>query len=593
MTTKPLAEFFFKKQFQVPPYQRDYAWRRENIDDLFDDLTEAMDMGSQHYLGTFILARSEGSAVHQVVDGQQRLTTLTILLDALVDAVDDEKTRIIFESQFIENFGQKKFSVLGVNQQFFDGLLSEKTVLPTSEGQRRLLDAYEWIRQRVAVLKATGQESVVKWLCTIGDLEVMEFVTENQGRAIRMFQSVNDRGVRLSNMDIAKSLLIYYSNRFLSNASSTSGVLDDFIAEQFGAAFRDYSAILQLAGENGFKVKNVDRAAFCEDDILRFHYLAFNAGDDVPFDWAATTAMVLNDFLKVRLKRLRDDPPALHAFIERYVVDVAAFFGTLRELLERTRSDRRIYLLFVVGDLSATLYPLTIRLAQRKLLDAVLPSGKSLLDWIEVADIRVFKLWGTNPQADVYRLTHASENTLPEEIALGLRQLVEKFLPDARMEDKLTNDNLYRNPALPRILTALEEDQRKTEIPLQKLVDLVRQGQTVEHLLPQSPTFGLRNYGFRTGEHYESNINRLGNLTLLERDLNSRCSNQSPEAKVARADLYTDSAYWMTRAIAATHMGRSPVFSLDDINRRGGQLAQRCVELWPSAVEQNPTPQDN
>ena len=59
-----------------------------------------------------------------------------------------------------------------------------------------------------------------------------------------MFQSVNDRGVALAKMDLVKSLLIYYSNRYLDAA------LDDAIAEAFGNAFHSFSRIKRLAGKD-------------------------------------------------------------------------------------------------------------------------------------------------------------------------------------------------------------------------------------------------------------------------------------------------------------------------------------------------------
>lgn len=85
-----------------------------------------------------------------------------------------------------------------------------------------------------------GQEAVRNWLLAISHLEVLEFTEANEGKAIRMFQSVNDRGVPLAKMDIAKSLLIYYSNRFLD------GELDSMVSDSFGEAFRCFSRLKNL-----------------------------------------------------------------------------------------------------------------------------------------------------------------------------------------------------------------------------------------------------------------------------------------------------------------------------------------------------------
>ena len=77
MSTKSIEQFFAGKTFVIPGFQRDYAWSASNVDDLFEDVEEALDAGGGHYLGTFILSQTSTSAPVHVVDGQQRLTTLT------------------------------------------------------------------------------------------------------------------------------------------------------------------------------------------------------------------------------------------------------------------------------------------------------------------------------------------------------------------------------------------------------------------------------------------------------------------------------------------------------------------------------------
>jgi len=586
MSTKTIEQFFTGKILEIPPYQRDYAWNTANIDDLFEDISEAMEMGGGHYLGTFILSRDETSNRFKVVDGQQRLTTLTMLLDAMVDALPDGELKTYYRSTFLRHPIQgPKLSMLGNNQMFFTALLEHTNPLPVSEGQKRMRSAYDWIQQRVREIKTSeGATAIQNWLLNIGALEVLEFIEPNEGKAIRMFQSVNDRGVPLSKMDIAKSLLIYYSNRFLN------GELDHFISDRFGNAFRDYSVIKSLAAEDGYKIRLIDRNKFREDDVFRYHYFAYNAdclGLSAPFDYNATSETVLGVFLKPTLKQLRNDTGKLKALIQDYVDDLANFFQIFRSIIEATRTDKALYLLFVVNDLAATLYPLIIRLAMRNYLREPLASvgNLTLLQMLEIADLRVFKLRGTNPQADILSLTRQATIKSFLEIASDLRRFVVKFMDDGLFESRISQENLYRNPGLLRIFCAVEEKQRldlnKSEFSLTDLVTLVKAGQTVEHILPQEPSFGIRHYGFRSAEEYEDNIHRIGNLTLLESTLNSLCSNQSVEKKVSNEQLYRVSGYQMTQSLAARSAARTPAFSLEDINNRGTNLAKFCVQQWP------------
>ena len=84
--------------FEVPPYQRPYAWEVEQARELLEDLLDAMDnedpSGSAYFLGSIVLIKSPNNPHAQVVDGQQRLTTLTILLSILRDLTTDQKVKL-------------------------------------------------------------------------------------------------------------------------------------------------------------------------------------------------------------------------------------------------------------------------------------------------------------------------------------------------------------------------------------------------------------------------------------------------------------------------------------------------------------------
>ncbi|MCX7693129.1 MAG: DUF262 domain-containing protein [Tepidimonas taiwanensis] len=124
MSTLTLENFFTGKTFVIPSYQRDYAWTERNVDDLFGDVEEAIEVGGNHYLGTFILSQADRSAPVCVVDGQQRLTTLTMLMDALIDVVEDEGIKQYYRNTFIHHpVTGAKFRVLGSNEAFFRDLL--------------------------------------------------------------------------------------------------------------------------------------------------------------------------------------------------------------------------------------------------------------------------------------------------------------------------------------------------------------------------------------------------------------------------------------------------------------------------------------
>lgn len=587
MSTITIENFFTGKTLKIPSYQRDYAWRERNVDDLFADVEEALEAGGGHYLGTFILSQPEKVSPVYVVDGQQRLTTLTLLLDALIQVLEDADVQKHYRNVFIRHpVSGFKFHVLGDNELYFRDLLDGKAVQPTSDGQERLLTAHRWIRQRVHALVQTGGQDVIKrWLQCISQMEVLEFIEPNEGKAIRMFQSVNDRGVPLARMDIVKSLLVYYSNRYLD------AQLDVHIAQQFGSAFRSFSRIKRLAGMPGYKVRQIDREAFREDDVLRYHYLAFDAAPfGVPSggDYSATSDTVLDTFLKPALTSLRADKARLEAFIRAYTDDLTAFFGALEELVEGTRYDTAAYLLWVIQDLSATLYPLIIRLHLKHwTASSSTGDARSLAGIVALVDLRVFKLRGTNPQADIFRITRELDKSTVDKVSDDLLAFCERFMPDQLMRSRLVDDDIYHNPAVQRLLLQEEQDERATvgdaALDLQTLVSLVNAGLTVEHVLPQDPdnSFDIGIYGFSDVNDYDLMKHRLGNLVLLEGSLNSACNNRTVEAKVTAPNLYRASELCSVRGVAASCSQPNMRFDKARLAQRSNNIADRVLGHWP------------
>ena len=355
-----LEVFFTGKRFRIPNYQRDYAWETDNVDDLMDDVIEAIETNTRHYIGTFILSKLDMGDVFNVVDGQQRLTTLIMLFNVAIRELGTDTDAIIYGDKFVKSQkdGLWRLELLNSNKDFFQRLLEGQTLNPQTKSERLLFDAFQRIRTRIIALKNSSQIVAGQLLDAIKQLEAMEFVESDDGKAIRMFQTVNDRGKPLSNAEKAKSLLIYYSNRFLG------GTLDDAINDQFGAIFRHFSEIKSV-GED-FGIETIKQKRFTEDSVMRYHFLAF--ADD-KYDFDATEDYVLTYYLKPTLKDLRVNKEKLEAFIISYVADLNLFFESLANILKRVPASPRYYKLFPILDLSAWLYPLMIRLETRGLLD--------------------------------------------------------------------------------------------------------------------------------------------------------------------------------------------------------------------------------
>jgi len=566
-----LEIFFVGKFFRIPNYQRDYAWVTNNVDDLLEDIIEAIETKTSHYVGTFILSKTDAPNVYNVVDGQQRLTTLVMLFNIAIKELGTPTDLIIYRDKFIRSQRDNswRLELLNSNRTFFYEMLEGKALSSRTKSQALLIEAYNHIEIRIADLKTDNSAIAAQLLEAIQQLEVMEFIESDDGKAIRMFQTVNDRGKPLSNVEKAKSLLIYYSNRFLS------GKLDESINEQFGKIFQSFSEIKTIGELHA--IDTISQKRFSEDSVMRYHFLAY--AEDMN-DFNATENYVLDTYLKSTLKSLREDFSKLESFIQDYVSNLALFFECFVNILRRVPKNCKYYKLFPILDLSARLYPLAIRLETRGLLEFKLTQhkGLTLFDLIEMADVRVYKVRGTDPRSDMSSLAKDAKTLSPDNIASRLVSFIDNFMNDGEFARRL-NLSIYPNVALRYIFTEYGESLRGTDYPIDELLEQNKTTPTIEHVFSQEQTFTFPNFGFGSIEDYHDNVHTLGNLTLLEKSINSQCRNKTPAQKVAD-NLYGKSIFEDAKRISAHVLNRGGPFVKGDVARRTKKIADFCMERW-------------
>src|SRR5690606_25298912 len=99
MELKPISHFYNKRIYIVPPYQRGYSWEQKHIYDLLNDLKHAIKLDANHYTGTITIHKQEETEriglsqyeLFHIVDGQQRFTTVTLILSYLIEKLKDVK----------------------------------------------------------------------------------------------------------------------------------------------------------------------------------------------------------------------------------------------------------------------------------------------------------------------------------------------------------------------------------------------------------------------------------------------------------------------------------------------------------------------
>lgn len=200
--------------FRVPAYQRPFLWDRDNFDDLIDDLVEA-DKTAEYFLGTLVLHKRDEDGVHDIVDGQQRLTSVAILLACLRDLVESDAFKADIQGKIL----QKENVVDGIPQklrievrqpELFDayvatanGTLAEHHFAAESDTSRRYGLAVTEFRSRLVEL---GQERIQELIKFISQKCIVIVLTSTIfEEAFRLFSIVNDRGKQLRRIDILKA----------------------------------------------------------------------------------------------------------------------------------------------------------------------------------------------------------------------------------------------------------------------------------------------------------------------------------------------------------------------------------------------------
>ena len=270
----------------------------------------------------------------------------------------------------------------------------------------------------------------------------------------------------------------------------------------------------------------------------------------------------------------------MSSFINRYIGSLKSFFSNLNDIISKVEIDTRYYKLFVILNLSATLYPLIVKLQEKGLLekDLVGPKfvGKKFFDLVELIDVRVYKIRGTDPKADIVKFVSTIDRKTEAEIQSGLLWFNTKWMSKEQFNSNLSV-NIYPNASLPFIFVDYCESIRKKEYSLEELQKIVATIPTIEHVLSQTPDFKPESLGFKDMEEFVSYEHRLGNLSLLEKSINSTVQKKVPLLKVELG--YDKSRFEMTKKLASD-ITATQKFEKQDVTDRTVVLKDFCVKRW-------------
>ncbi len=209
--------------YQIPDYQRPYSWGDEQVEQLWDDLCSAMESDDESYfLGPVILIKTKDW--FEVVDGQQRLTTLTILFCVIRDSYKEElekldksiinKVQNAIKSMVDEQPRLKLITQLHHQNEFEQEILDNvkfpvKELTKKEKEEKKFINTALIFKKKLEELKEHGGISEIKKFTDylLNKVEMITIICTKQSYAIKLFQVLNTRGLDLSPADLIKSHL--------------------------------------------------------------------------------------------------------------------------------------------------------------------------------------------------------------------------------------------------------------------------------------------------------------------------------------------------------------------------------------------------
>lgn len=639
--------------FHIPEYQRFYSWTSQHWDDLWNDLLNIVaDENRDHYMGTVIckdeeqpIETEEYTANYReygIVDGQQRFTTLVLLVKAIIsdyDSLDpaelseqaqkryeklpvEDSRRLFVQDPIMESTNEgyeirNKLKLQQEDNRIFKEILRndiDRTTISTLSEQR-LADAYEFYEDRLQMLRE--EQSTIGYLHQIGrllsgiqSLQFMVYTIEDQAQATLIFESINDRGKGLSNLDKTKSFLMHKVYLTRSNDDPSEITIDD-VQRRFGRVYRSLQTIDTEKRTSGIS----------EDRIQRYHYIA-TVDRSVNSSYISretnrrnktlpSGATVYLGALKWHFTQLHDEADfgPYDSYIRdcideidwytnglnRYYshMETIATFGTAGDY--DSGLNWELTKLFALGRLG-NFYPLLLTLwDEYKEAQLTRDELYQILQLIEVASFRIYSIADRRSdtgESRFYRLANsiATGEKDADWIISKLKSHVTSLEYD--FTESLRNSNAYKRFRRKDIRYLfysydlyLRKQERGGAAPrMEQAVKNAGNDYSIDHIRPND-TSKLNLTDNEEHEHEEIK-HSLGNLTLTTGPRNAAWKNQPYTVKRERAEEdksdYMNSDFLMTRKLARTY----ETWGEEQIETRLKDLIDYAESRWSLDTEE-------
>ncbi len=588
--------------YAIPRYQREYTWKKEQWESLFDDVLEN-DPG--YFLGSIICINQTSDALVvqqlEVVDGQQRLTTLSLLFAALYhslkthekDLDEDQRNELInLKRKLVLKRGDDQLRVIPQiqrsNQDDYRAVLSEVGVInrvdtPNRAGNRQIFRAFRYLQARVEDM-AKGKTdcllSIMGFLDKLSQACLVKIDVASHADAYTLFESLNNRGMPLTAIDLIKNKLLA---RLETNEPGKVGYYFDVWNKLLSYLGDDYSV---------------------QERFFRHYYNAFKEPLNVPFRKDEEAGKKRDPLGPVATKS------NLIQIYERLIDKDAAHH------LQEVRSAAQLYALMLALNADEAWSPLQkplkdldrIQGAPSYLLMLYLLVRREALG-IDVTRLQEIvrllvsffvrrNLTDTPPTRDLTRLFMATAEKVSElsgdEVVDNIRaELLAVSASDENFRSKLNGAIYEENAGVTRFVLCALAEQGMTK---ETWVDLWRyEGKlfvwTIEHIFPQGdniPASWVRMIAngdaTKAKAAQETHVHKLGNLTIS--GFNSALGNQSFQVKRDRTDSKGREVGYKNGLKLNAELATAEAWSVKQIDARTAKLVEQAMNLFKQATDQ-------
>ena len=536
---KGIGKLIKEEKLRVPIYQRPFSWEKKQIDELHNDLKEAINNNDDEYfLGTVVLTKVEGKLKLEIVDGQQRITSIAIFFSALKQFLTSTKQKDSIQSDYLSHFEIREEEnvprlelSLQDNEFYKEFIINQKSEFSkTKESHNRIhkaLDTTKQLMARLLELHNNDLSILLDWKDFIDDkLKIVVITVPSDANAYTIFETLNDRGIELAQIDLLKNYLY-----------SKAGV--------------------RIEEAQNLWVEIVSKIESDADENLVLTYIKHH--------WASTHGFVRekNKELYSQIKdKVRNTTQVIN-FLTSLKNDLDKYLAILNHnssFWNDYDSKCKDYIETLNYFGLEQYRPLLLSILRKFEQIEVKKALKLIVSWL-VRNLIIGKLGGgTLEKAYIDKAKNITDEQIKK--AKELRDNLQNLIPtNDEFKDGFKTATVSKHKLARYYLSALENHHRGKEFP-ELLVNTNPDAVNLEHILPQKPQDNYPNFSDNDKLTY---LKRIGNLTLMK-----------------TKEKYKESELWITKSL-----DELPEWNVNNVIERQNKLAELAIKTWSLKFEEN------